>query len=194
MRGLWRRWMAALVALPVLAGLLLVVPATTAAAAETGSISGRVTSDAGGGALGDVEVTIYEWDAMGEYWSYVSWTTTGSDGSYSVTGLPAGEYRIGFSDYSNGHIGEYFDNVATLDDATGIQVGAGASVTGKDASLTMGGSISGRVTSDAGGAALSDIQATAQPATPGGSEATGRRRETKPRRRGGTRSMWCRGS
>lgn len=74
------------------------------------------------------------------------------DGTYTITGLPAGNYYL--NTFSNGnHIPEWWADPASSPVCTGAQaviVGPGATVTGKDFQLDIGATISGTVTSSTG--------------------------------------------
>ena len=89
----------ALLSLALVAGGALV--ATPASAAETGRISGVVTSLATGETLADVEVSLYPaFDPLTESYDSIDSEMTDAGGAYSFTRVPAGSYRIGFTDYS----------------------------------------------------------------------------------------------
>ena len=81
-------------------------------------------------------------------------------GKYDVSGLQAGSYRIGFAGQQGGYVTEFWDDAATLESATSIVVGESATVSGKNAQLSSGSRISGRVT-DADGAGLANAQVMA---------------------------------
>jgi len=143
---------------------LLSAGMTTAQAVDSGIISGKVTK-LGGAALADIDVTVYkEFDDEGEtYWdeAEVDPVVTEADGTYSVTGLAAGTYRIGFDDFASGnYIGEYFENKDNIDEASDIVVETGATAAGKNAELAVAAHITGKVTKS-GGTALSGIDVTA---------------------------------
>jgi len=116
-----------------------------AALQEPGTISGRVTSAATGGGLGNVSVSAEQFGG-GEF-SY-HFTTTGPNGEYTITGLPPGEYSISFSSNESGYIGQ----------GTTTTVTEGA-VDTVNAELKEGGKISGTVTSAVthGGLAKIDV-------------------------------------
>ena len=83
---------------------------------QTGSISGRVT---GTGGLALQGVTVY---AEGTAWG--GWAQTDALGSYSVTGLPAGAYKLQFSGAS-GYLDQWYDNKPDYESAAEVQVSAG---------------------------------------------------------------------
>ncbi|WP_084104828.1 S-layer homology domain-containing protein [Demequina sp. NBRC 110056] len=80
--------------------------------------------------------------------------TPQSNGSYTLQGVPAGSYRLHFSveDYwdagtlvTSGILPEYFDDAATAEAATLVNV-SGTPVTGRNATLVAGRTLSGTVT------------------------------------------------
>jgi protocatechuate 3,4-dioxygenase beta subunit len=75
---------------------------------------------------------------------------TGADGTYVIDSLPAGSYRVHAS--APGFIPEYYDNVRSEDDATGVPVALANTTSGIDFSLDEGAHIRGVV-----------LDATAQP-------------------------------
>src|SRR6476620_7834290 len=91
-----------------LASLLLIcsvlvpvgVLAAPAQAVDDASISGTVTG-AGDGPLENVQVSVYAYDLDAEFWSWVAGSDTDGSGDYTVTGLAAGTYRVGFDDFSD---------------------------------------------------------------------------------------------
>ncbi len=106
-----------------------------------GSISGTVTDQAGD-PIADVFVGLGEPDFKGTY--------TGADGSYQITGLAAGSYTVRFADMQDRYATEWFDDATDEASATPVAVAQGATVSGIDAQLALGGSISGTVTDQAG--------------------------------------------
>lgn len=125
--------------------------------ASGGHITGRVTNPGGTG-IEDVYVDAYVFE-NGEWYS--EWgSVTDSSGGYDVGGLPTGTYRLAFEDDYGSHLSEFYDNAATLEDATDVSVTAGATTPGKNAMLAVGGGISGKVT-NSGGGGLEDVTVTA---------------------------------
>lgn len=93
------------------------------------TISGTVTA-ATGGALGMVGVLAYDDDG-----DLQAETETGPDGTYTLAGLRADSYTVGFTDPLDDFIGEFYDNAPDLANATYFPVAANADVTGKNAVL-----------------------------------------------------------
>jgi len=128
--------------------------------ATAGRIIGTVTNARGAG-LGGIWVAAYRANGFGE-WDWVNGTeTNATTGTYDLVGLPAGSYRIEFYDgYSGAYVTQYYDNQPTLDLADDVVVTAGATRSGIDATLAVGGHVSGMVT-NAGGGGLGGINVTA---------------------------------
>ena len=121
------------------------LPVAASAAEETGSISGTVTVPAGISATTvSVSVSSTDWTKPG------GWTTVGADGTFSVTGLDAGTYKVQFGDDDGPLIEEYWDDAADWSEADTVTVTAGGNRSGVNATLVKGGSISGTVTLPAG--------------------------------------------
>lgn len=93
-----------------------------------GRISGRVTG-VGSGPLGDVLVC-----ALTNASEAVACALTGRNGEYSVVGVPAGSYAIGFDD-GNTYAVQYYNDQTVYADAQKVEVTAGASTTGIDDTL-----------------------------------------------------------
>jgi hypothetical protein len=70
----------------------------------------------------------------------------GSDGTYTIPGLAPGSYTIDFqAPYGDSHAQQWWQNASTRSDATPITLTAGQTLTGVDAVLANGGTISGTV-------------------------------------------------
>lgn len=97
-------------------------------------------------------------DAEYEYWEWVKGTQTNANGNYTVNAVVPGSYRLGFADYGGTYVAEFFDDVADIDDAADVVVESGATVSGRNAALAVGGAISGTVSGPDG--PLTDASAT----------------------------------
>lgn len=114
-------------------------------AAVQGTIAGTVTDEISGLPLEGVLVTAHDVSAGGTYA-----VTTAADGTYSIP-VPAGWFVVIFADHVGSHVAESWDNMpAIIDYATFFEVSAGESVTGIDAALAPGGTVSGVVTDTSG--------------------------------------------
>ncbi len=118
------------------------------------SISGRVLG-IGGSAADEVPVTAYrlengEWTGTSACLSGNGEDTvyTDPDGRYSLVGLAPGTYRIEFCPGDAAY--EYWNNAGSLAAATDVVLGSAQAVTGIDARLEAGGSITGTVRTSSG--------------------------------------------
>ena len=129
-------------------------------AALAGDISGTIRETGSGDPISSI--TVYVYNAQN---SYVGSTSTAGDGTYSYTGLAAGNYYL--RTYNNqGYIDEAYDDVAcpssscgTLSTvATAVTVGASGVTGGIDFDLAPGGTITGRVTATATGLGIANAR------------------------------------
>jgi len=114
-----------------------------------GSIEGTVLQQGSPDrALSAGEITLY--NAAGEE---AGWDRTSGTGTYRIGGLTAGEYTLHFGTYGDNVDGtladEWWNNKPTRSASDRITVGSGQAVTGKDATLAPGATISGTVTNAA---------------------------------------------
>jgi hypothetical protein len=125
-----------------------------------GTISGRVTRDSNGEPLAGLIVTAFGLDK-----GIFSFDRTDAQGFYRVTGIPVDDYfvgvNVGFVGLDDDYVGEYFDNQATTFGATEVAVSEGMDSPNVNFALALGGSISGRVTAEAGGAGVEFALVTA---------------------------------
>jgi hypothetical protein len=120
------------------------------------SISGKVTADVGGQPISNLLVYAEEYTTH----AWIADTHTGTDGTYTLTNLPAGTYRVRAvpSNDNFPYADEWFNNTYDLKIAQVITIDS--SVTGINFSLAGGGSISGRVYTSTGSMTLyySDVE------------------------------------
>ena len=123
--------------------------------AAGGVISGTVVgADAPTTGLEGIEVSVDSYTYLPLWTS--QYTTTDENGDYSVYGLPVGDARIQFSErpYSGtpvGYLSQWWDGAATFAEADPVTIAAtGATVSGIDAALELGGTLSGVVTGPLG--------------------------------------------
>ena len=126
--------------------------ATTSGIDATLAVAGHVTGtvkNAAGVALGGIYVSAVRPDGSGG-WQDVVAAGTNPDGTYDLTGLPTGSFRIEFRDHSGEYVMQCYDNAPTLDDADDVAVIGGATTSGIDATLAVGGRVTGTVRSTGG--------------------------------------------
>ena len=162
---------------PVTAGST--TPDIDAALVNAGHIAGTVTAEAGGAQLAGVWVSVYAPSGAG--WAEIGGTETGADGTYDVSGLASGSYRIGFSDYSDTYVSEYYEDAASVGTATDVPVIAGSTTPDIDAALSTPGHIAGTVTAEVGGAPLGDVFVSIYRLYVEGATSSGRRSPEPPR-------------
>jgi hypothetical protein len=127
-----------------------------ASLAVAGKISGRIT--AGGDGIADVRASAWLY-ADGSWQDRGSGGVSANNGDYTIAGLPPGSFQVKFSDaYSPPRfLDEYYDNVTDINLARPVDVVAGQTTTGINASMGGYGKITGKVTALDGVTALGDI-------------------------------------
>jgi hypothetical protein len=116
----------------------------------TSQISGTVTAADGLTPLSGIRVTAYLLNPPID-WVVAETVFTGSDGTYTMSGLAAGIYRVRFVDPSGNYVTEYFDNKSTFALATNFDLGEGETKSNINAALSIAGKISGTISLNAGG-------------------------------------------
>jgi protocatechuate 3,4-dioxygenase beta subunit len=118
-------------------------------------LEGTVSASSGGSVAGvEVAAYVYRWGDVYE----AARTTVNDDGSYSIPGLKAGTYLLGFFDPQGRYGGEFYDDQGQWNDpaAEWIELTKDQVITGRDALLGPGGNIQGTVT-DENGVALAGV-------------------------------------
>ncbi len=118
--------------------------------AVAGQITGTV-EDEHGEALSGASIGLYAEVSLpggGTDWDYVDGTDADELGGYRLDRLEAGSYLVDFR--ADQHITEYFDDAASIDDATLVDVEPGATTPDIDAQLADEATISGTVTGGEG--------------------------------------------
>ncbi|WP_200847210.1 carboxypeptidase regulatory-like domain-containing protein, partial [Microbacterium sp. 18062] len=108
------------------------------------TVSGDVRSANLDNPLGNIGVQVVD-----GYESWVASGYTGSDGTYTTSALPAGEYRVQFSNWQGLYVEQWYDNATSFADATVVST-TGGSVTGIDAGLVLGGLVRGTIVDENG--------------------------------------------
>jgi 5-hydroxyisourate hydrolase-like protein (transthyretin family) len=122
-----------------------------------GRVSGTVTNAATGAPLSNIEVDIYTSSG-----SAVTYGYTNASGVYtSGTGLPTGTYYVRTYN-SQGYINELYNDIpcapsCTITSGTAVSVTIGATISGVNFGLAVGGGITGTVTDAGTGAPLSGV-------------------------------------
>lgn len=117
---------------------------------DTGQITGTVTNQAGT-PLPDIDVEACRAPAAEGCLEEVAMASTDASGHYTLTALIPGDWAVRFMDALNiFYAEEFYDNKVSYLSATAIPVAAGATVTGINAVLFPGSSITGTVTNSAG--------------------------------------------
>ena len=113
-----------------------------------GQITGTVTDSASAHTAGGVTVTAYDTNGNAD-----AVTTTASDGTYALQGLPAGDYRVEFSGSGASFFGsesayatQYYKARSTLASADSVTVALGQTTANVDAAMAGGGELGGTVT------------------------------------------------
>jgi len=120
--------------------------------ADGGSISGRVTDGSSNG-IANVDVNVNDLNG-----NAISWTSTDSNGDYTVPRIPSGDHKVQFwAGNAGNYISEWYNNQGSFNDANAVTVTAGNTTTGIDAQLADGGSVSGRVTDSTGTSGVENV-------------------------------------
>jgi len=140
------------------------VAGISAALNASGSFSGTVTAAVGGAPLSGICVAAYLPFASGVAPQLIASTSTAADGTYTLPGAPVGNIDVKF--YSTGfcpggaasnYAMQWYNNQPLQGTANPITITSGATTPNINAALIAGGTITGTVTAQAGGAALSGI-------------------------------------
>jgi Carboxypeptidase regulatory-like domain len=117
------------------------------------TISGTVTHQAGGTPLPRICVNL----TGGAAYQGDGYVLSAADGSYSFTGLPAGSYQVSFFNDGCGSrpaagsfAAQFYPGQASFNGSRSVTVRDGQAVSGIDAAMAPGGTVTGRVTNRAG--------------------------------------------
>ena len=116
----------------------------------TSQISGKVTAADGITPLSGIRVTAYLLNPPID-WVVADNLFTGAEGTYTMSGLAAGIYRVRFLDPSGNYVTEYYDNKNTFAQATNFDLGEGEIKSNINAALSSAGKISGTISLNSGG-------------------------------------------
>ena len=126
-----------------------------------GKITGVVTQDIGGLPVAGVGVYAYFYDNSAVSWEALGYTET--DGSYTISGLITGNYRVQVDNWGQIYAGEYYNNTYDSDSAASVNVTLGQTTANINFGLAIGGEIRGVVTQDSNGQPISGAQGSANP-------------------------------
>jgi len=118
---------------------------------EGGRIGGEVSDASTSASIQGISVCAYAKQSEAEIGACAS---TGQNGQYTIAGLPAGQYTVEFSSPSTGaldYVRQYFDGQSSAKTATLVPVTIGATSSGVNAAMHMGGRVTGRVRTAATG-------------------------------------------
>lgn len=104
-------------------------------------ITGKVTN-ASGGAIGSASVTAYRFD--GSSWVVQKTAVTSSGGTFAITAIPPGQYRVGFvGPAAASYQTEYSGNATTFASAFAFTVPTGLTVVSNASLAAAGGALTG---------------------------------------------------
>jgi hypothetical protein len=118
-----------------------------------GEIQGTVRAASGSAPIEEVEVCA--WGYPGEFFGGCAFTD--AEGNYALRGLAPAEYEIGFFPWEGNFVSQYYDHKSNWSESDWVPLAAEEVVTGIDADLDAGATISGTVSSAATGSPLSGI-------------------------------------
>ncbi|MBE2197125.1 MAG: carboxypeptidase regulatory-like domain-containing protein [Anaerolinea sp.] len=119
----------------------------------SGQITGVVTAGDNGLPLSSVYVVAYSLDGV-----YQDGDFTNSQGQYELIGLAAGDYKIRFQKLSSVYVTEWYDNQPNFDSATPVAVSEGGTTANINATLDVGGEITGQITAADTSLPLEDVR------------------------------------
>ena len=97
-------------------------PGTTASASADLTTLGRITGTVTGGGTYRSGVIVYAYQLIGSAWVQKGSTSTAAGTGAYMLPLPAGTYRLYFSDPSKVLVPEYFNDAPTLTSAADVVV------------------------------------------------------------------------
>ncbi len=139
-------------------------PGINASLALSGMIHGTVTSAATKAPVAEIEVCARQ-SAGG---AFVECATTNASGEYTVSRLPAGEYKVEFAPSfgsNKNYTTQYYNGKSSQAEANPVAVTAGGTTSGINAELHEGGQITGTVTDASTTKPIEGIQVCARKPT-----------------------------
>ncbi len=133
---------------------------------SSATVEGTVTGTDGSGLAGicvDANVP------TGNGWDGIGGTTTGPDGTYTLTGLSPGDVRVHFRDCGAGpHVDQWYSGRSDFNSSTPVVLAPEEIRSGVDATLGAGTSVSGTVT-DSNGDPIPNVSVNVNPTGSGAS-------------------------
>ena len=123
------------------------------------TISGRVIDSNTGRPIYNARIVAKNIDREGDRYE----SDTDTDGMYTLEGLAPGRYGLRAEAERQGYIRMYYDDRAYRDEADLVTVLDASPIEGVDFEMTLGATISGRVTDAATGRAIADLNFSAGP-------------------------------
>ena len=135
----------------------LTISNINASLSQGAQIKGNITRSGGTTPLNGIAAEAFQKE--GGVWRSKGMASS-SSGAYAITGLPAGTYRVVFSDWNLYYVGEVYDNVSDIEAGVDIVVAAGATVEGINAALDEMPTLAGKVTGPDGSTPIRGILVT----------------------------------
>jgi hypothetical protein len=107
---------------------------------QAGSISGIVTKDSNGAGIAGLNVNAWPYSGGGGHGA-----ETQLDGSYTITNLSPGSYRVQAHNSDTDYVSEYYDDTVEYNMATPVEVLPAQDTPGINFGLSLGGTLEGRV-------------------------------------------------
>ena len=126
------------------------IDVSTAIASPDGHLTGEVTDVEHGTPLAQVSV-------CAEVPGYSYCTQTTPDGGYALNDLPAGKYDVKFEAREQNFVSQYYGETLSRSSAGLVTIAEGATVSGIDAALKVGGIVRGKVAGPTSGKGLEGI-------------------------------------
>ena len=126
---------------------------------QAAKISGTVKTEVGNTSLSEIRVSVYRKHSIHDYWEQLWGIYTDPSGNFTIGGLPAGIYRVGFRDVINrAYAQEFYGDASSVETALDVALNAGSVILGIDAAMEVAGEISGTVTAQSNGAPLEGVR------------------------------------
>jgi protocatechuate 3,4-dioxygenase beta subunit len=128
---------------------------------RSGSLSGYVLDSLSGQPVAGVSLMAWAVSGGSGSGQSVGYATSAADGSFTVMGLATGGYILYAYDFTGRYLPLYYDNAASLENATPLAVTQGSDTSGIRMRISQGGTLAGQVKNAQGGTALPGVLVTA---------------------------------